>query len=146
MSNAIFSPPMAVNEPVYSYEPGSEEREKLKQAIAELKAEKKDIPMFINGKEVRTDKLVSMHPPYELKTNLGNYHFGNASHVKDAIKAALGARKKWAEMSWEHRASIFLKAAELIAGPYRYKMNAATMLAQSKNPYQSEIEIGRAHV
>lgn len=97
MSNAIFSPPVAVNEPVYSYEPGSEESEKLKEAIAEMKAQEKDIPMFIDGKEVRTDKLVSMHPPYELKTNLGNYHFGNGSHVKKAIKAALAARDKWGD-------------------------------------------------
>ena len=140
MSNAIFTPPLAVNEPVFEYVPGSEEREKLDEAVASLKKENKDIPMFINGKEVRTDNKISMHPPYELKTTLGNYHKGDSSHVKDAIDAALSAKDEWASLPWEQRASVFLKAAELIAGPYRYKMNAATMLAQSKNAYQSEID------
>lgn len=140
MSNGIFTPPIAVNEPVFEYVPGSEERKKLDEAVASLKKEDKDIPMFINGKEVRTNNKISMHPPYELKTTLGNYHKGDSSHVKNAIDAALSARETWASLPWEQRASVFLKAAELISGPYRYKMNAATMLAQSKNAYQSEID------
>lgn len=140
MSNAIFNTPVAINEPVLSYAPGSPEREELQNTVATLKSEERDIPMFINGKEVRTDKKVSMHPPYQHKHLLGHYHKGDASHVKDAINAALDARASWGELPWEQRASVFLKAADLIAGPYRQKMNAATMLAQSKNAYQAEID------
>ncbi|MEQ8624831.1 MAG: L-glutamate gamma-semialdehyde dehydrogenase [Vicingaceae bacterium] len=140
MSNAIFNPPVAVNEPILTYAPGSEEREELQKTVAALKTEEKDIPMFINGKEVRTDNKVSMHPPYEHKHVLGHFHKGDSSHVKKAVDAALGARQAWADLPWEQRASVFLKAAELIAGPYRQKMNAATMLAQSKNAFQAEID------
>lgn len=140
MSNAIFNPPIAVNEPILTYAPGSEEREELQKTVAALKTEEKDIPMFINGEEVRTDNKVSMHPPYEHKHVLGHFHKGDSSHVKKAVDAALGARQAWADLPWEQRASVFLKAAELIAGPYRQKMNAATMLAQSKNAFQAEID------
>lgn len=140
MSNAIFNPPMAVNEPVKSYAPGSAEREELQKTVAEMRAIKVDIPMFIGGKEVRTSNTQSMHPPYDHKHLLGQFHKGDASHVTLAIEAALAAKKDWAEMPWEQRASIFLKAAELIAGPYRQKINAATMLAQSKNAFQAEID------
>lgn len=140
MSNAIFNTPVAINEPVLSYAPGTPEREELQNTVATMKSEERDIPMFIGGKEVRTNNKVSMHPPYQHKHSLGHYHRGDASHVKDAIGAALDARKAWGELPWEQRASVFLKAAELIAGPYRQKMNAATMLAQSKNAYQAEID------
>lgn len=140
MSNAYFVPPIAVNEPVFDYAPGTIERKALKEAIRDLKSKEVDIPMIIDGKEVRTGKLVSMHPPYETAHKLGDFHMGDASHVEMAIHAALDAKKEWASMSWQDRAAIFLKAADLIAGPYRAKMNAATMLCQSKNAFQSEID------
>lgn len=140
MSNAIFNPPVAINEPVLSYAPGSEEREFLQETVATFKAEEKDIPMFIGGKEIRTGNKVSMHPPYQHKHCLGHFHKGDSSHVKKAVDAALAAKEEWANLPWEQRASVFLKAAELIAGPYRQKMNAATMLAQSKNAFQAEID------
>lgn len=140
MSNAIFNPPYPINEPVLSYAPGTPEREELQKTVANMKSEEMDLPMFIGGKEVRTNNKVSMHPPYQHKHLLGHYHKGDASHVKQAINAALAAREAWANLPWEQRASVFLKAAELIAGPYRQKLNAATMLAQSKNAYQAEID------
>lgn len=140
MSNAIFNPPAAINEPILNYAPGSAERELLQETVASLKAEEKDIPMFIGGKEVRTNNKISMHPPYQHKHCLGHYHKGDASHVKKAVDAALAAKEEWANLPWEQRASVFLKAAELIAGPYRQKMNGATMLAQSKNAFQAEID------
>lgn len=140
MSNAIFNPPVAMNEPILSYAPGTPEREELQNTVAAFRAEEKDIPMFINGKEVRTGNKVSMHPPYNHKHLLGHYHRGDASHVQDAIAAALAARQAWSDLPWEQRASVFLKAAELAAGPYRQKLNAATMLAQSKNAFQAEID------
>lgn len=140
MSKGFFNVPIAVNEPVYDYAPDSIEREALENAIKEAKSEEIDIPMYIGGKEVRTEKKVAIHPPHELKHTLGHFHKGDASHVKQAIDAALAAREKWANMEWEQRASIFLKAADLISGPYRYKINAATMLGQSKNAFQAEID------
>ncbi len=132
--------PVAKNEPVKSYAPGSPEKAELKAALAEAKAKQLDIPMFIGGEEVRTGNKVAIHPPHELSHTLGHFHAGDATHVEQAIQAALNARESWAAMSWEHRASIFLKAAELIAGPYRAKLSAATMLAQSKNAFQAEID------
>ena len=140
MPKGIYYVPMAENEPVKSYGPGTEEREKLRAALKELKSKQVDIPMFIGGKEVRTNNTASIHPPHEIKHTLGHYHKGDESHIHQAIDAALKAKKDWEAMSWEHRASIFLKAAELLAGPYRYKMNAATMLGQSKNAFQAEID------
>jgi len=140
MSNAFFHVPKALNEPVKSYAPGTSERKLLKQAIAELKAISADIPMFIDGKEVRTGKTVTIHPPHELAHTLGVYHKGDESHVKMAIDAALKAKSQWENTPWEQRAAIFLKAADLLTGPYRYKMNAATMLGQSKNCFQAEID------
>jgi len=140
MSNAIFRVPKAINEPVKAYAPGSAERKLLKDAIAELKDTQVDIPMFIDGKEVRTGKTVAIRPPHELSHTLGHYHQGDASHVKMAIDAALKAKQQWENTSWEERAAIFLKAADLLTGPYRYKMNAATMLGQSKNAFQAEID------
>src|SRR5690242_11182781 len=140
MANSAFNVPVPVNEPVHDYAPGSTERKKL---VKELKAARgivKDIPMYIGGEEVRSGKKISMHPPHDHKHLLGYYHRGDKTHVKQAIEAALKASASWAGMSWEHRASIFLKAADLISGPYRARLNAATMLGQSKNAYQAEID------
>lgn len=140
MSNAIYEVPYPVNEPIYQYEKGSTEREKLLEAVKELKTNYTKIPMVIGGKEVHTDDTHKLYPPYELSTELGEYSQGNQKHVGDAIDAALAAKDRWENLGWQDRASIFLKVADLIAGPYRYKMNAATMLGQSKNAFQSEID------
>jgi len=140
MPKGIYNVPIAKNEPVLSYAPGSAEKASLKKALAEMRGKELDIPMHIGGKEVRTGKLIRIAPPHELAHTLGHFHRGDHSHVELAINAALAAKESWAALSWEHRASIFLKAADLLAGPYRAKMNAATMLAQSKNAYQAEID------
>ncbi|MFK7970546.1 MAG: L-glutamate gamma-semialdehyde dehydrogenase [Bacteroidia bacterium] len=140
MPKGIFNVPSPYNEPIYGYAPGSPERAKLKSALAEMSGEVMDIPMYIGGKEVRTDDKRSCSPPHNHQHVTAHYSHGDKSHVQAAIDAALEAKPSWEAMSWEHRASIFLKAAELIAGPYRYRMNAGTMLAQSKNAYQSEID------
>lgn len=140
MPKGIYHVPIAKNEPVLSYAPGSAEKASLKKALAEMRGKELDIPMHIGGKEVRTGKLIRITPPHELAHTLGHFHRGDHSHVELAISAALAAKESWAALSWEHRASIFLKAADLLAGPYRAKMNAATMLAQSKNAYQAEID------
>ncbi|MBE0653902.1 MAG: L-glutamate gamma-semialdehyde dehydrogenase [Bacteroidales bacterium] len=140
MATGFFNVPTAVNEPIYSYAPGTPEREELKKAIREARSEQVDIPMIIDGKEIRTGNTVPVYPPHDLQHLLGHYHKGDASHVKMAIEAAMKAKKSWQEMGWEHRASIFLKAASLLSRKYRYKMNAATMIGQSKNPFQSEID------
>ena len=140
MSTGFFVVPTPVNEPILSYAQGSKERELLKAAIAEARAKTLDIPMYIGGEEVRSGKTVSIHPPHDHQHTLGHYHQGDKSHIEAAINAALNAKADWANMPWEQRAAIFLKAAELIAGPYRYKLNAATMLGQSKNAFQAEID------
>ncbi|WP_028786204.1 L-glutamate gamma-semialdehyde dehydrogenase [Terrimonas ferruginea] len=140
MSIGTFSYPLPANEPVLNYGPGSAEKKRLKEVLAELKNEQADIPMYIGGREVRTEKKVAIHPPHENKHVLGHFHAGDATHVQQAIDAALGARESWAAMSWESRAGIFLKAADLIAGKYRPYMNGTTMLGQSKNAYQAEID------
>lgn len=140
MSNAYFQVPVAENEPVLGYAPGSSEKEELQTALAELKGKQIDAPMIIGGKEVRTGNTVSMHPPHEIAHTLGHFHMGDKTHVSQAIQAALEARKQWANTPWQDRAAIFLKAAELLAGPFRAKMNAATMLGQSKNAFQAEID------
>lgn len=140
MDLGYFSYPLPVNEPVHSYAPGSAEREALKKTLKELKSQTMDIPMYIGGKEVRTGKLQSIHPPHEIAHTLGNFHAGDASHVEQAINAALAAKKAWTEMSWESRANIFLRAADLISAKYRYYMNGTTMLGQSKNAFQAEID------
>lgn len=140
MSNAYFQVPVAVNEPVLGYAPGSAEKEELQAAYAELKNTTIDAPMVIGGKEVRTGNTVSMHPPHDRNHNLGSFHMGDKTHVQQAIDAALAAREAWANTPWQDRAAIFLKAADLLAGPYRAKMNAATMLCQSKNAFQAEID------
>lgn len=140
MSTGFFVVPTPVNEPILSYAPGTKERELLQAAIAEARAKTVDIPMYIGGEEVRSGKTVSLHPPHDHQHLLGHYHQGEKKHVEQAIEAALKAKQAWADMPWEQRAAIFLKAAELIAGPYRYKLNAATMLGQSKNAFQAEID------
>ena len=140
MSNGFYNVPLPKNESVLSYAPGSKERAGLKKALEEMRAQVLDIPMFIGGDEVRTGNTKRLSPPHDHQHTLANFHEGDASHVEQAINAALGAKELWAGLSWENRASIFLKAADLLAGPYRYKINAATMLGQSKSPYQAEID------
>jgi len=140
MIRGFYEVPAPQNETAKNYIPGSPERKDLKKAIAEARSKEVEIPMIIGGKEVKTENLIPIFPPHDLKHILGYYHKGNEKHVKMAIDASLAAREKWEAMSWEHRASVFLKAAELIAGPYRAKLNAATMLGQSKNVFQAEID------
>jgi len=140
MPVGFFNVPKAVNEPVKQYAPGSAERETLQKKLAELRAEVRDIPMFIGGKEVREGKKVSLHPPHDHQHLLGHYYKTEKQHIEQAIDAALAAKPQWEALAWEQRAAIFLKAAELIAGPYRAELNAATMLGQSKNAFQAEID------
>jgi 1-pyrroline-5-carboxylate dehydrogenase len=140
MNYGIFTIPDPKNEPVYSYAPNSPERALLKKALAEAKSKELDIPMFIGGQEVRTGNKVRIAPPHEIAHTLAYYHKGGKEEVELAIRAALNAKELWENMAWEHRASIFLKAAELIATKYRYELNAATMLGQSKSVYQAEID------
>ena len=140
MSNAIFQVPKPQNEPVLSYAPGSPEKINVKAALHELKSKSVDIPMYIGGKKVYTKETRKIHPPHELNHTLGTHAVGTREHVDMAIEAALQAKKQWSEMAWYDRASIFLKAADLITGLYRAKMNAATMLGQSKNIFQAEID------
>ena len=140
MSKGFYNVPVAKNEPVLSYAPGTPERTELKKMIEELRSVETELPMVIGGKEVFTDRKIRMFPPHEIEHTLGYYSQGDSSHVEMAIDAALEAKKQWAEMSWQHRASIFLKAADLLVGPYRAKINAATMLGQSKNIFQAEID------
>lgn len=140
MSTGIYKLPQITNEHVKNYAPGSTERETLKVKLAELNKGGLDLPMIIDGKEVRTDNLFDIRPPHNHRHLLGHYHQGDKSHVEIAIDAALKAKPAWEAMNWESRAAIFLKAADLIAGPYRSEFNAVTMIAQSKNAYQAEID------
>jgi 1-pyrroline-5-carboxylate dehydrogenase len=141
MSNAFFKTPLAINEPVKSYAKGSEDRTGLLSCYNTMYSQQPiDVPMYIGAKEIRTSNKKPMSPPHEHQKVLGHFNFGDASHVRDAIDAAMAARSAWANLPWEDRAAIFLKAADLLAGPFRNKMNSATMLAQSKNVFQSEID------
>ncbi len=140
MQFGYFNYPSPANEPVLSYAPGTPEKLALKQALASLKKKTLDIPMYINGKAVRTGKKVAIHPPHENKHVLGHFHMGTKQHVEQAINGALKVRENWSNMSWEARAHIFLKAADLLATKYRFEMNASTMLGQSKNAFQAEID------
>ncbi len=140
MQYGDFYYPIPVNEPVLNYAPGSAEKKRLKAALKELKATKTDVPMYIGGDEVRTGNTIAIRPPHEHKHVLGQFHTGDASHVKKAINAALKVKDRWANMSWENRANIFLKAADLLAGKYRPYINGTTMLGQSKNAFQAEID------
>jgi 1-pyrroline-5-carboxylate dehydrogenase len=140
MSFGFFNAPTPANEPVKEYRPGSPEREALKIALADFRRQETDIPMYIGGQEVRTERKFRVAPPHDHQHTLGYFYEGDAQHVEQAIEAALSAKSAWANLPWEQRASIFLKAADLIAGPYRARINAATMLGQSKNAYQAEID------
>ena len=140
MSIGTFYYPLPTNEPVLNYAPGSAEKMALKKALKELKSTTMDIPMYIGSKEVRTGKKADIRPPHEHAHILGQFHMGEEKHVKQAIDAALEARSAWSNMSWEQRAHIFLKAADLLATKYRPYINAATMLGQSKNAFQAEID------
>ncbi len=140
MPKGIYKVPTAVNEPIKSYAAGSAERKELQAMLKELRSKEIDIPMYIGGKEVRSENKTRLAPPHDHKHTLGYFHKSDKTHVTQAIDAALAAKEQWANLAWEHRASIFLKAAELIAGPYRAKLNAATMLGQSKNAFQAEID------
>jgi 1-pyrroline-5-carboxylate dehydrogenase len=140
MVKGFFNVTAPINEPVYSYAPGTTERALLKAAIEEARAQQVDVPMYIGSEEVRTSNKGKLTSPHDHQHVLGHYAQGDKSHVKDAIDAALAAKDNWENLPWEQRAAIFLKAAELIATKYRYKLNAATMLGQSKNAYQAEID------
>jgi 1-pyrroline-5-carboxylate dehydrogenase len=140
LATGFFNVPDPQNEQVLSYAPGTRERDELKKQIREYRENQTEIPMFIGGKEVRTGDMVEIHPPHDHQHLLGHYHQGGEREVKMAIDAALKVRESWASLPWEERASVFLKAADLLSGPYRIKINAATMLGQSKNIYQAEID------
>lgn len=138
--SATFQVPAPKNEPVLSYAPGTPERAALKAELARLKSTTLEIPMVIDGENVRTSDKVSIHPPHEIAHTLGHFCRGGEKEIKKAIKSSLKAKADWENTPWEQRAAIFLKAADLLCGPYRARMNAATMLAQSKNAYQAEID------
>lgn len=140
MSTGFFNVPVAVNEPVKTYAPGTPEREEVSKAFKELYSSTVDIPLYIGKEEIRTGNTKNLFPPFDHQHHLGVYHTADQALVKKAIETVMEARKKWSQMSWEHRASIFLKAAELLAGPYRAKINAATMIAQGKTVHQAEID------
>jgi 1-pyrroline-5-carboxylate dehydrogenase len=140
MSKGFFKSPLPYNEPILSYAPGSPERRALKEAIADFRSGQIDIPMFIGGELVRTGEKIAITPPHDHRHILGYYYKGGAEHVLQAINAALAVRPKWQSLTWDQRAAVFLKAADLISGPYRARLNAATMLGQSKNVYQAEID------
>jgi 1-pyrroline-5-carboxylate dehydrogenase len=140
MPHGFFEIPKACNEPILSYAPGSSERVKVKAKLKELKSQVVDIPMYIGGEEIRTNDRHEIRTPHEISHLLGHYYMGEREHVVQAIDAALAVRKKWQALPWQHKAGIFLKAADLVAGKYRAKINAATMLGQSKNIYQAEID------
>ena len=140
MGKGFFQVPIAVNETVKSYAPGSTEREAVTNQYTSYYNGSVDVPMYIGNQEIRTGNTKNMAPPHDHQHVVGQYHIGDKTHVKDAIKTALNSRKSWSQMPWEQRAAIFLKAAELVAGPYRAKINAATMIAQSKTIHQAEID------
>jgi 1-pyrroline-5-carboxylate dehydrogenase len=140
MPKGIYNVPQPWNEPVKSYAPGSPERKELQAMLKELRSKETNVPMYIGGKEITGSEKVRIAPPHDHKHTLGYFSKSSKEHVTQAIEAALAAKPQWEALSWEHRASIFLKAAELIAGPYRAKLNAATMLGQSKSAYQAEID------
>ncbi|MCK4507126.1 MAG: L-glutamate gamma-semialdehyde dehydrogenase [Desulfuromonadales bacterium] len=140
LNNAILKVPTPVNEPVYSYAPGTPERDLLKAAIDEISSKKVEIPLIIGGKEVRTGKMGKVVMPHDHQHVLGEYHIAGEKEINMAIDAAMDAKEGWANLRWEERAAIFLKAAELLSGKYRYLMNAVSMLSTSKSAYQAEID------
>jgi 1-pyrroline-5-carboxylate dehydrogenase len=140
MPNGIIEVPTAINEPIYDYEPGSPHRKTVKDTLSDMLSKEIEIPMVIGGEEVRSGNLADCRCPHDHQHLLGKYHKGDEQYVNRAIDAALQARKTWADTSWEDRAAVFLKAAELLAGPYRQLLNASTMLGQSKTVHQAEID------
>lgn len=140
MGKGFFQVPPAVNEPIKSYAPGTSEREEVLLTYKDMYNTKVDVPLYIGSEEIRTKNTATIHPPHDHKHNLGVYHLAEKKHITKAIDAAMDARHKWAKLPWEQRAAVFLKAADLIAGPYRQKLNAATMIGQSKNVFQAEID------
>ena len=140
MGKGFFNVPVAVNEPVKTYAPGSPERKATLDAYKALYNSHTEVPLYINGEDIKTNTTKKVAPPHDHQHIVGSYHLAEKTHVDQAIATALEARKTWAQLPWEHRAGIFLKAAELIAGPYRAKINAATMMAQSKTLHQAEID------
>ncbi|WP_162340902.1 L-glutamate gamma-semialdehyde dehydrogenase [Cyclobacterium salsum] len=140
MLKGFFTVPEPTNETVKNYAPGSAERTSLQEAIHTARSQVADIPMYIGSEELRTESTQPIHPPHDHGHLLGHYHVGDKGHVTQAVNAALGAKHAWENMQWEQRAAIFLKAADLLSGPYRDKINAATMLGQSKNAFQAEID------
>jgi 1-pyrroline-5-carboxylate dehydrogenase len=140
MGKGFFQVPTAVNEPIKSYAPGTPEREEVLLTYKDMYNTKMEVPLYIGSEEIKTGDTATMHPPHDHKHNLGIYHKAKKKHIEQAIAAALEARKQWADMEWEQRAAVFLKAADLIAGPYRARINAATMIGQSKTIFQAEID------
>ena len=140
MPKGIYNVPKAINEPVKSYAPGTKEREQVLATFKELYSTTVDVPLYIGAEEIRTGKTKTINPPFDHKKVVGTYHEAEKVHIEQAIEAALTAKTKWAALSWEHRAAIFLKAADLLAGPFRAKINAATMIAQAKTVHQAEID------
>ena len=140
MPKGVFEVPYPANEPVLGYAPGSSEREELLATYKEMYDSHIEVPMYIGGEEIMTNERFTISPPHDHKHIIGEFCYGDSSHVQKAIDNALEARSAWAALSWEQRAAIFLKAADLLAGPFRAKMNASTMLAQSKNVMQAEID------
>ncbi|MFN4763940.1 L-glutamate gamma-semialdehyde dehydrogenase [Gillisia sp. Q332] len=140
MGKGFFQVPTAVNEPIKTYAPGTPEREEVLLTYKDMYNTKMEVPLYIGSEEIKTGDTETMHPPHDHKHNLGIYHTAKKKHITQAISTALEARTAWADLEWEQRAAIFLKAADLIAGPYRARINAATMIAQSKNIFQAEID------
>lgn len=140
MGKGFYDVPIAINEPILGYAPGSPEREEVLRTYKKMYNSTIDVPLFINGREISTGDTVTISPPHEHKHAVGVYHKATKEHIEEAIETAVEARKKWAALPWENRAGIFLRAAELIAGPYRARLNAATMLGQSKTVHQAEID------
>jgi 1-pyrroline-5-carboxylate dehydrogenase len=140
MLKGFFHVPKAVNEPVKSYATNSPEKAAVQAAYQKMWNETIDVPLYIGSEQIRTGNTKTMSAPHDHKHIVGTYHLAEKSHIEKAIANALEAKSKWANLAWEQRAAIFLKAAELIAGPYRARINAATMIAQSKNVFQAEID------
>jgi len=140
MPKGIYNVPKAINEPVKSYAPGTPEREQVAAKFKEMYNSTVDVPLYIGAEEIRTGNTKNINPPFDHKKVVGTYHQAEKQHIEQAIEAALAAKKQWAAMAWEHRASIFLKAAELLAGPWRARINAATMIGQAKTVHQAEID------
>ncbi|MFO7719662.1 MAG: L-glutamate gamma-semialdehyde dehydrogenase [Gillisia sp.] len=140
MGKGFFQVPTAVNEPIKTYAPGTPEREEVLLTYKDMFNTKMEVPLYIGSEEIKTGDTKTMHPPHDHKHNLGIYHTAKKKHITQAIATALEARTAWADLEWEQRAAIFLKAADLIAGPYRARINAATMIGQSKNIFQAEID------